>query len=60
MSSSHNGRLLTLPLVWGKAEEDAANGHGPPSDEELMGRLQSDDCNALDVLFKRYSRLVKD
>ena len=59
MSSSHNGRLLTLPLVWGKAEEDAAHPPKPyPSDEELMGRLQSADCSALDLLFKRYSRLV--
>jgi RNA polymerase sigma-70 factor (ECF subfamily) len=61
MSSSHNGRLLTLPLVWGKREEKATQAEHPEhheSDEELMRRLQSGDCNALDALFQRYSRLV--
>src|SRR5690242_17756755 len=61
MSSSHNGRLLTLPLVWGRGEENAAQAQDQErqeSDEDLMRRLQSDDCNALDALFQRYSRLV--
>jgi RNA polymerase sigma-70 factor (ECF subfamily) len=59
MSSSHNGRLLTLPLVWRRGEENATQQpQHHESDEELMRRLQSDDCNALDTLFKRYARLV--
>jgi RNA polymerase sigma-70 factor, ECF subfamily len=62
MSSPHNGRILALPLVWSREAERAAPSELPegphPSDEELMARLQSNDCNALDALFKRYSRLV--
>src|SRR2546422_496888 len=62
MSSPHNGRILALPLVWSRQATRAAISELPdgphPSDEELMVRLQSNDCNALDGLFKRYSRLV--
>ena len=62
MSSPHNGRIIALPLVWSREEERTALSELPQgphvSDEELMARLQSNDCNALDALFKRYSRLV--
>ena len=62
MSSPHNGRILALPLVWSREAERAALSELPegphPSDEDLMARLQSNDCNALDALFKRFSRLV--
>ncbi len=62
MSSSHNGRILALPMVWDREGERSALSEIPqgpqPSDEQLMNRLQSNDCNALDALFKRYSRLV--
>jgi RNA polymerase sigma-70 factor (ECF subfamily) len=62
MSSPHNGRIIALPLVWSREEERSALSELPQglhsSDEELMARLQSNDCNALDALFKRYSRLV--
>ena len=62
MSSPHNGRILALPLIWSREGEHstpselAAEPH--PSDEELMARLQSNDCSGLDGLFKRYARLV--
>src|SRR5579863_7326977 len=29
-----------------------------PTDEEVMGRLQSNDSTALEILFDRYARLV--
>ena len=62
MSSSHNGRALSLSLIWSRGEERSSISGASPeayvSDEELMGRLQSHDSSALDALFKRYSRLV--
>jgi len=49
-------------MVWDREGERSALSEIPqgpqPSDEQLMNRLQSNDCNALDALFKRYSRLV--
>lgn len=61
MSSSHNGRALPLSLIWSRREECARLpdlDEPYASDDELMERLQSHDCTALDGLFKRYSRLV--
>ena len=62
MSSSHNGRALPLSLIWNRGEERSTisdvSADAYVSDEELMMRLQSHDSNALDALFKRYSRLV--
>jgi RNA polymerase sigma-70 factor, ECF subfamily len=62
MSSPHSGRILALPLIWSRGGEHSSPSELPagplPSDEELMARLESSDCSALDALFKRYSRLV--
>src|SRR5260370_11970001 len=62
MSSPHSGRILALPLIWSRGGEHSSSSELPagphPSDEELMARLGSRDCSALDALFKRYSRLV--
>src|SRR5258708_5028939 len=63
MSSPPNGRALALPLVWrrGPGEVVALPGRSAipsPSDEELLMDLQTSDAKALDVLFRRYSRLV--
>jgi len=63
MSSPPNGRALVLPLAWsrgrGQVVEIPDQSTTPsPSDEELLRELQSYDAKALDVLFRRYSRLV--
>jgi RNA polymerase sigma-70 factor (ECF subfamily) len=63
MSSTPPGRALTFPIAWsGKQERSAApapiSERRDPSDEELMGRLQSNDTNALELLFDRYASLV--
>jgi RNA polymerase sigma-70 factor, ECF subfamily len=63
MSSPPNGRALALPLVWRRGQGEVVTLPGPsaspsPSDEELLTDLQTSDANALDVLFRRYSRLV--
>jgi len=63
MSSPPNGRALALPLVWRRRQGEVVTLPGPsaipsPSDEELLTDLQTSDANALDVLFRRYSRLV--
>jgi RNA polymerase sigma-70 factor (ECF subfamily) len=63
MSSPPNGRALALPLVWRRGQGEVVALPGPsaipsPSDEELLTDLQTSDANALDVLFRRYSRLV--
>jgi RNA polymerase sigma-70 factor (ECF subfamily) len=61
MSSPHDGRALPLSLIWDRKAEPAPSSElasSLPADEELMARLQGRDCSALDLLFKRYSRLV--
>ena len=63
MSSMPPRRALTFPLVWESTHEPAASPPSIPktripSDEEAMARLQSNDANALEILFDRYSRLV--
>jgi RNA polymerase sigma-70 factor (ECF subfamily) len=62
MSSPPNGRALALPVVWGASREVAVAPSPaevrPPSDEELLARLQNKDAKSLDLLFSRYSRLV--
>jgi RNA polymerase sigma-70 factor, ECF subfamily len=62
MSSPPNGRALALPVVWGASREVAVGPSPaevrPPSDEELLSRLQNKDAKSLDLLFSRYSRLV--
>jgi RNA polymerase sigma-70 factor, ECF subfamily len=57
------GRALLFPLLR-PVEREKATPAGdvadrrPQSDEELMARLQGRDCDALDLLFGRYGRLV--
>lgn len=58
MSSSHNGRILPLSLIWSKGDDRSTVPESYASDEELMRRLQCHDSSALDGLFTRYSRLV--
>jgi RNA polymerase sigma-70 factor (ECF subfamily) len=63
MSSSPPGRALTFPIAWGRNQERSATARKTaqdriPSDEEVMARLQSNDSNALEILFERYSRMV--
>src|SRR6202049_3497807 len=63
MSSPPNGRALALPLVWKRGQGQVVALPSPstapsPSDEELLTDLQTSDAKALDVLFRRYSRLV--
>jgi RNA polymerase sigma-70 factor, ECF subfamily len=63
MSSPPHGRALALPLAWGAGrgqvvEFPDSSTIPSPSDEELLADLQADDTKALDVLFRRYSRLV--
>ena len=63
MSSPPNGRALALPLVWSRDRGQVLAVPGPstipsPNDEELLTELQAQDAKALDVLFRRYSRLV--
>ena len=63
MSFPPPGRALTLPIAWNKSRERPAvppevSEPGILSDEEAMARLQSNDTNALEILFDRYSRLV--
>jgi len=50
--------------MWGKPGESASDrsssvGQNTPSDEELMLLVQSNDRNALGVLFDRYSRIIR-
>ena len=63
MSSPPPGRALTFPIAWGRSQERSlAATDAPerpiPRDEEVMARLQSNDSNALEILFDRYARLV--
>jgi RNA polymerase sigma-70 factor, ECF subfamily len=63
MSSPPPGRALTFPIAWDRSQERShAATPAPerliPSDEEVMARLQSNDANALEILFDRYARLV--
>jgi len=63
MSSPPHGRTLPFPLVWGTGRETTiASLHAAevrsPSDEELMAGLQVKDSKSLDLLFRRYSKLV--
>src|SRR6266853_6349883 len=62
MGSPQNGRALALPGVWGSTREPALSlpvvEVRSPSDEELMSSLQAKDSKALELLFRRYSRLV--
>lgn len=57
------GRALLFPLMRPVEREKATQvgdvaDRRPQSDEELMVRLQGRDCDALDLLFGRYGRLV--
>jgi RNA polymerase sigma-70 factor, ECF subfamily len=63
MSSPPPGRALTFPIAWGRNQERSptapiAPEDRRPSDEEVMARLQTNDSNALEILFDRYARLV--
>ena len=61
MSSPYNERLLPLSLVWEQKQECSSRPAPdalPATDEELMVRLRDQDCGALELLFKRHSRLV--
>lgn len=63
MSSPPPGRALTFPIAWNRHPDPPAapaevQERRIPSDEEVMARLQSNDTNALEILFDRYSRLV--
>ena len=63
MSTPPSGRALTFPITWIRTPERTADaavlpGRAVPTDEEVMLRLQSNDTNALEILFDRYARLV--
>src|SRR5437763_11264609 len=64
MSSMPPRRALTFPMVWDHPVQESAASPAPvqkpriPSDEDAMGRLQSNDAGALEILFDRYARLV--
>jgi RNA polymerase sigma-70 factor, ECF subfamily len=63
MSTPPEGRALSFPLIWGRERSYRVTSPdpvetAPPSDEELMARLQAKNSAALDILFDRYSRLV--
>ncbi len=63
MSSWPPRRALTFPTVSEASQAQPVHPpdvseHRIPSDEELMARLQSNDTNALEILFHRYARLV--
>lgn len=60
MSAPTSGRALAFPLAWSRTQERALPPaeRRIPSDEEVMARLQSNDANALEILFDRYARLV--
>jgi RNA polymerase sigma-70 factor, ECF subfamily len=61
MSAPPPGRALAFPIAWSKRQEErsvAAPNALEETDQEVMARLQSNDPNALEVLFGRYSRLV--
>jgi RNA polymerase sigma-70 factor (ECF subfamily) len=50
-------------MAWGRNQERSSSAPKSskdriPSDEEVMARLQSNDSNALEILFDRYSRIV--
>lgn len=61
MSSPYNEHLLPLSLAW-KHKQECPSRLAPDAllttDEELMLRLRVQDCNALELLFKRYASLV--
>ena len=63
MSSTSQGRALSVPLAWGRAERrESAQGHTPEqdlrSDDELMAGVQRNDAAALECLFQRYAHLT--
>jgi RNA polymerase sigma-70 factor, ECF subfamily len=63
MSSPPPSRALTFPIAWGRNQERSTTApialeDRHPSDEEVMTRLQSNDSDALEILFDRYARLV--
>jgi RNA polymerase sigma-70 factor, ECF subfamily len=63
MSSPPQGRALVFPIAWIERQERLNSAPSvleprTPSDEEVMGRVQGNDSAALEILFKRYSRLV--
>lgn len=63
MGSPPNGRALAFPVVWGTGKEGRVAERPPaairpPSDEELMARIQAKDPKGLDLLYSRYARLV--
>ena len=52
-------RILPIPFLAREAPQRLGEGYEiQPSDEDLMERLQVKDSAALDVLFRRYARLV--
>ena len=63
MSSSFSAaRFPALPIGKGKVAADSLEKHAPThsesSDDALIARICKDDAEALDLLFRRYSRLV--
>lgn len=62
MSSGVPERLLWFPSVAGRRLSAASDDQGaakqtPPTDEELLARVQKKDYDAVGVLFDRYARL---
>ena len=61
MSSLPPRRALPFPAAWETQERPTmpvVSERRIPSDEEVMSRIQSNDTNALEILFERYARLV--
>src|SRR5262249_15807619 len=63
MSSPPQGRALALPFMRARTPQGSVvvarqGTSASQSDEEAMAQLQRRDCNALDLLFDRYARLV--
>jgi RNA polymerase sigma-70 factor (ECF subfamily) len=61
MSTPPPERVLPLALLAGGGREDAGTVSelGPPDDRDLMLRLEKREPKALEILFDRYSRLVR-
>jgi RNA polymerase sigma-70 factor (ECF subfamily) len=62
VSSGAPERLLWFPAMAGRrvsaaSEGQVSAGQAAPSDEELLGRVQKKDYDAVAILFDRYSRL---
>ena len=65
MSTPSPGRALTFPNTWEQPQERKRTSaltevpeRGGLTDEQAMARLQTQDADALEVLFDRYARLV--